>query len=577
MTSNIFSCLVFSLGISITSLSAQQIFLDEDFSDWSDIEALYTDSGNDNQGIDFGVLKVTNDDRFIYFYLEVGEEINLQDLNGITLYIDTDNDSETGVPDFGIGYDFEFTFGEREGTFHGAQTSSINAYEIGLVSSPTVTSTVFELKLNLDAEIDGQPLFTSQTIQLVFKSEGTGGDSLPESNELLSYNFSQEAFDPLPFQLHKKSDSDIRILSYNVLRDNLFNSEAENHFRRIFQAIQPDIIGLSEVYDNSGTQAAALIETFLPSGEGEQWFSGDTGNDNLMVSRYPILEQTSIDGNAAFLLDLGDRNLFTIVAHPPCCANNEGRQQEFDAMMGFLRDSQNGQEFDIQANTPIIIMGDMNLVGFAQQQVTLLTGDIDNEQQYGADFNPDWDGTDLEDAMPANPGLPTTFTWYDEGSSFSAGRLDYIVYSGSVLEMVNSFSLHTPDLDTDTLTAYGLEAEDTIEASDHLPLVADFRLPELTSNETNLDSPRGMNLQQNYPNPFNPSTNITYELADAASITLTVLDSTGRKVATLLENKMHSAGSHEINFDAENLASGVYIYQLAAGAEIITKKMVLVK
>lgn len=78
--------------------------------------------------------------------------------------------------------------------------------------------------------------------------------------------------------------------------------------------------------------------------------------------------------------------------------------------MGFLRDSQNGEEFDIPENTPIIIMGDMNLVGLRRQQTTLITGDLVYENDHGPDFNPDWDGTALDDARPENPGLPTTFT-----------------------------------------------------------------------------------------------------------------------------------------------------------------------
>ncbi len=558
----------------------QQILIDESFSDWQDVETLYEDATGDNAGIDFSALKMTNDDQFLYVYFEMGEELNLQNDNNITLYIDTDHDSETGVSGFGIGYEFEFTFGNRGGTFHGNQSSSFGAYDVGLITSPTVTSSIFELKIDLDAEIDGEAVFNSQSINIVLKSDGDSGDSMPENGETITYEFGQDIFEAPAFRLSKYHPSDIRVLSYNVLRDNLFDPSVEDNFRRIFQAIKPDVIGLSEVYDNSGEQAAALIETFLPSEQGEQWYSGDTGNDNLIVSRYPIIEQESIDGNAAFLLDLGEREMFTIVAHPPCCSNDSGRQNEFDAMMGFLRDSQNGSEFDISTNTPIVIMGDMNLVGLSRQQTTLLTGDIDNEQAYGNDFNPDWDGSSLEDAKPLNPGSPTTFTWYDQGSSFGAGRLDYIVYSGSVLELTNSYSLFTPSLDGDSLAAYGLDADDTILASDHLPLVTDFRLPSLTSNEVESDSPKNIALYQNHPNPFNPSTLLSYSVNEPATLTLTVHSITGKRIATLIKDEFHRSGTFSVNFDSRQLlglATGVYIYRLATNTEIITKKMVLAK
>lgn len=569
--------LFFLLLFAFDSALAQQILIDEDFSDWENITALYQDETNDNEGIDFALVKMANDDRFLYMYLEVGEEINLQDLNDITLYLDTDDNIETGISNFGIGYDFEFTFGDRGGSFHGAQSTSFGPYEVGLISAPTVTSTAFEFKIDLDAQINGENIFPSQSIGVVLKSDGSSGDSVPENGETLTYTYNQAIFEAPAFRISKENDSDIRVLSYNVLRDNLFNPGVQNEFRRIFQAIRPDIIGLSEVYDNSGAQAAALIESFLPSEEGEQWYSGDTGNDNLIVSRFPVIDQSSIDGNAAYLLDLGDREMFTIVAHPPCCANNTGRQNEFDAMLGFLRDSQNGAEFDIEENTPVIIMGDMNLVGFARQQTTLLTGDIDNEQSYGSDFNPDWDGTALEDSKPLNPGSPTAITWYSSSSSFGAGRLDYMVYSGSVMELTNSFSLFTPTINTDSLLAYGLQANDVLLASDHLPVVADFRLPTLTSNESDSDSPEKVQLFQNYPNPFNPSTSISFSLTKPTLATLTVHSISGTRIASLFEDKMYSPGTFSFNFDAGNLATGVYIYKLTTDTEIITKKMVLVK
>jgi beta-lactamase superfamily II metal-dependent hydrolase len=70
-----------------------------------------------------------------------------------------------------------------------------------------------------------------------------------------------------------------------------------------------------------------------------------------------------------------------------------------------------------------------------------------------------------------------TFTWHGEGSSYWPGRLDYIVYSGSVLDVGNSFVAFTPGMSPDTLSAYGLESDDAVRASDHIPVVADFALP----------------------------------------------------------------------------------------------------
>ena len=71
-------------------------------------------------------------------------------------------------------------------------------------------------------------------------------------------------------------------------------------------------------------------------------------------------------------------------------------------------------------------------------------------------------------------GTHDVYTWRDARSSFSPGKLDYIVYSDSVLELRNAFSLETTLLSTEDLKRYGLRPMDTLDASDHLPVVADF-------------------------------------------------------------------------------------------------------
>ncbi len=83
-------------------------------------------------------------------------------------------------------------------------------------------------------------------------------------------------------------------------------------------------------------------------------------------------------------------------------------------------------------------------------------------------------------------------------------------------------------------------------------------------------------LSQNYPNPFNPSTKISYTLGERSNVTLKVFDVLGREVASLV-NTTQEAGKHEVNFDAQNLSSGLYIYTLSAGSFKQSKKMMLLK
>jgi hypothetical protein len=78
------------------------------------------------------------------------------------------------------------------------------------------------------------------------------------------------------------------------------------------------------------------------------------------------------------------------------------------------------------------------------------------------------------------------------------------------------------------------------------------------------------------PNPFNPVTTISYHLPDAAFVRCSIYDITGRLVVDLV-NGWRAGGSHEMTFDASNLASGIYLYTLEAGHLLHTGKMVLIK
>ncbi|MDR9417217.1 MAG: CotH kinase family protein, partial [Gracilimonas sp.] len=90
------------------------------------------------------------------------------------------------------------------------------------------------------------------------------------------------------------------------------------------------------------------------------------------------------------------------------------------------------------------------------------------------------------------------------------------------------------------------------------------------------ETPTTVELKQNYPNPFNPTTTITFQIPERSIVELRVFDMLGREVSVLQQGEM-SAGTYQIDWNASNFASGVYIYQLKIGATSITKKMVLTK
>ena len=91
-----------------------------------------------------------------------------------------------------------------------------------------------------------------------------------------------------------------------------------------------------------------------------------------------------------------------------------------------------------------------------------------------------------------------------------------------------------------------------------------------------LHSVQEFNLGQNYPNPFNPATIIQFSIKNKSFASLKVYDILGNEVAVLIENFLE-AGNHSIDFDASDLPSGIYMYQLQAEGTILTKKMILLR
>ncbi len=112
-------------------------------------------------------------------------------------------------------------------------------------------------------------------------------------------------------------------------------------------------------------------------------------------------------------------------------------------------------------------------------------------------------------------------------------------------------------------------------------LISDVWLIKTTPDVNNIEQNTAIitsdfSLHQNYPNPFNPSTTIKYGITERTFVGLKIYDILGREV-DILVNEEQGAGYYNINFNAYQLASGVYFYQLRAGNFIETKKMLLIK
>lgn len=100
--------------------------------------------------------------------------------------------------------------------------------------------------------------------------------------------------------------------------------------------------------------------------------------------------------------------------------------------------------------------------------------------------------------------------------------------------------------------------------------------PKVTAVEESSSLPKEFALLRNYPNPFNPATTIRFELPFETHVSLTIYNLLGQQITKLVD-ETRRAGNHVVTFDASQLTSGVYLYQLQAGSFNQTRKMMLVK
>ncbi len=307
--------------------------------------------------------------------------------------------------------------------------------------------------------------------------------------------------------IDRTDPDDLRVVSFNVLSDSLFPENGQllsSRFARIAVALDADILCLQEVYadDAAASRTVDLLNAIAPLPAGARWY-GYKGRDSVTLSRFPLLLSAPRVIPAGerdlcgVLVDLPDNrfrcDLYLLNNHFACCGNEPARQRQADAIVNWLRDARTpGGAITLPRGTGLVVLGDLNIVGSGAPLATLLTGDIANEATFGPDAPPDWSGGPLADPVPRHNGSGrNAWTWRDDTSAFDPGRLDYVLYSNSVLEVAHSFVLNTTTMSDDDLSATGLQALDVVvdlvgAAFDHLPVVVDFR-PRQTGCASDID------------------------------------------------------------------------------------------
>ena len=556
---------------------AAPIFLDGFFPDWTGTVE-HTDPAGDAgiSGVDFRDVDLANDNDNLFIRFQLTVPVTLQETNNLELYLDTDLNAATGLAVGGIGADLRWQFGARTGRFYAGGTNvAVFQDDIRLRQLPSVTSPEFEISIGRNVRPDGTNLlFTGNSMRVLLRDVGTNGDYAPNNGTTLMYSFDPTSVPaPATIGLTRAAPTDVRVVTWNVVHLDDFPVSQSAAADRVFSALDPDIVSLQELYNATAATVASRFETYLPSGPGEGWQAAKQ-NDCIVVTRFSIVSQWGLDGNLAVLLDadavLG-HDILLVSAHLPCCTNNSGRQAEADHIMQFFRDAMTaGGIVDVPNGTIFMITGDLNLVGDSQQLVTLLTGDIVNNATYGADFAPDWDGTGLGDDVSSQTERRFAYTWRSDTSGYAPGRLDFLIYSNSLLAVENNFSLYSPEMSAGQLSLYGILAGDVTTVSDHLPHIADFRQPRTSDTGDMAGRSGGMQITA-VGSPTPGAVRFAVDLEQPARLRVQIFDVRGALVATLRDDDagVAAAGAHSFVWDGgraagRQAASGAYFVRAVA-------------
>lgn len=565
-----FSIILGALSFLINAQS-YPVFLDGLTNEWSNSTHIINDEVGDGNMLDLIQLKVLNDNNYLYLYLNLYEEINLNTNNNVVLLIDTDNNAATGYSMNGIGAELKWHFAKRSGYFYTkSDTIKVSQTELGFRALPTVTSNNFEMALNRDAVIAGVALFQNNTIKIQTYLDEDYGDKLPETGQTFSYNIDQTPLAEFTeLTLEKEDDSHLRLMTYNVEHDGIAEPDREPYFERMIRAANPDIITFNECWDTNPEFIKQKLDQWIPIG-GNGWYTSKVVYGNITASRYPIIKSKSVVGGsrlAASHIDLPEAfhtDLVVVNCHLKCC-NDEGdngtRQYEVDGLISFIHSMKSGSSsFSVPENTPFVFMGDFNLVGESQQLHTLINGDIQNTQYFGDGGFPDWDNSPMGDVISTGINVNMAYTWRSDGGSYWPGRLDFIFYTSSQLEKQKSFIMETDYMSQEALNKYQLYSSDSRRASDHFPHVADFQFKTYNSIKKEDTGESLIKVSTN--------TNIL-SINSALSISQTeIYDLNGRQLLTnnqTLENGV-------LQMSVKTIKSGIYLLKIKTGTGFINQK-----
>jgi hypothetical protein len=329
-----------------------------------------------------------------------------------------------------------------------------------------------------------------------------------------------------------------------------------------------------EVFDTTSTIFAA--STTIASFEVHVADLDGDGNTEIMTSHFSTVSLVLYEATGA---DTYERRLDFEVDLPGDADNGT-----WDGLRDYNIDGGNQSElFYVGRSGEVYIVandGDVSNIDSASFNVLFNLGP--NSPNRGAELG-DWDGDGNIDwfVTGGNDQKVYRLEYNGSGDYLDAANWDStVIYSHTNLARMWYVAMGN-DMDGDGSNELFITSRKTVDSE---PIVVVLEWDDLTAIEIPVADliPAKFTLEQNYPNPFNPETNISFSLSSRENVTLTIFNSVGEKIKTLIDNAYYSAGRNTVSWNGTNdaggsVASGVYIYQLKVGYLKQMKRMMFIK
>jgi len=455
----------FAFLVSFSPAVKGQITLDGEFSDWTEIETVKESDSFVRK------FKLTDDEKYLYGYLQISDSVSIQSFNGkLSLIFSAGSDTLNLIfsrqDNLQTRTYVHTGFGTGIGHHTYDQDSLDPPSELSLAVLPSHQSRQFEFRIKKkrdDVFIDHSGIDVQVLYTLNDSTTNLGSDE---------YTFRNHEFVEFSQSIEKDED-EVRLLTWNVMGDKLKNYSV---FKKVIDAANPDIILLEEVYEgiehvdlqkhlfsngwHISVSENGYRKTVIASRKPHKFLKSlsdiEYPSENIsdLINEQPVGLQwvredrsNGISSSGALIEAAGQEILFVLVGLT--CCGHDGSWEDTMRILEASLLSERIQNILEEREVPVIISGDLNLVG-SVQPLNILRN---------SKFPP------LKSLDMLQHTDRATYTWRGlKNSPFGPGRLDYVLVDQSLV--TEGFIIKLEDLLTD---------EELMQSSDHYPLVTDIK------------------------------------------------------------------------------------------------------